>query len=128
MGDIIGISLFAITGVLLALNFKAERPQFSALMGIALGILILGICLGRMGQVLESLYSIRAWLGTGGSWLGILLKVLGITYICEFAAGTCRDAGYGLVAGQIEVLGKLTVMISGMSILMAVIEQLQTLI
>ena len=56
----------------------------------------------------------------------ILFKVIGITYICEFSADICRDAGYQAVAGQIEVLGKLTVMFAGLPILFAVIEQIQS--
>ena len=53
-----------------------------------------------------------------------MLKVIGITYVCEFSSGVCRDAGYQAVAGQIEVLGKLTVMFAGLPILFAVIEQI----
>ena len=55
-----------------------------------------------------------------------MLKVIGITYICEFSSGICKDAGYQSVAGQIEILGKLTVMFSGLPILFAVIEQIQS--
>ena len=50
--------------------------------------------------------------------------MIGITYICEFSSDICRDAGYQTVAGQIEVLGKLTVMFAGLPILFAVIEQI----
>ena len=43
------------------------------------------------------------------------------------ALPSCRaDAGYHAVAGQIEVLGKLTVMFAGLPILFAVIEQIQS--
>ena len=43
----------------------------------------------------------------------------------EFSAGICKDAGYQAVAGQIEVLGKLSVMFAGLPILFAVIDQIQ---
>ena len=68
---------------------------------------------------------IRSYLGSGQGYLSILLKVIGITYICEFSSGICKDAGYQAVAGQIEVLGKLSVMFAGLPILFAVIEQIQ---
>ena len=67
---------------------------------------------------------LRNYLGGTESYLVILLKVIGITYICEFSAGICRDAGYQSIAGQIEVLGKLSVMFAGLPILFAVIEQI----
>ena len=75
--------------------------------------------------VIGQLGRIRSYLGSGQGYLSILLKVIGITYICEFSSGICRDAGYQAVAAQIEVLGKLSVMFAGLPILFAVIEQIQ---
>ena len=46
--------------------------------------------------------------------------------ICEFSSDICRDAGYQAVAGQIEILWKLTVMFAGLPILFAVIEQIRS--
>lgn len=69
---------------------------------------------------------IKTYLNGTEGYLAILLKVIGITYICEFSSDICRDAGYQAVAGQIEVLGKLTVMFAGLPILFAVIEQIQS--
>ena len=68
---------------------------------------------------------LRSYLGGAENYLSILLRVIGITYICEFSAGICRDAGYQSVAGQIEILGKLSVMFAGLPILFAVIDQIQ---
>ncbi len=56
------------------------------------------------------------------------MKVIGITYICEFASGICKDAGYGSVAGQIEILGKLSVIFAGLPILFAVMEQIRNFV
>ena len=75
--------------------------------------------------VLSQVESLKGILGSGSGYLETLLKVVGITYLCEFAAGICKDAGYGAVAGQIEVFGKLTVLFAGMPILFAVIEYIQ---
>lgn len=79
-----------------------------------------------MEAVVLQFQRIRAYLGSSERYLSVLLKVIGITYICEFSAGICKDAGYQAVAGQIEVLGKLSVMFAGLPILFAVIEQIQS--
>ena len=128
MEDIIKISLLSMPGVLIALNFKAEKPQFSLLLGMAMGIFVLGFCTDRMVRVMNALESLKEYLGAGGNFLGTLMRVLAVTYICEFASSTCRDAGYGVLAEQVEILGKLTVMLSGLSVLFTVIDQIQTLI
>jgi stage III sporulation protein AD len=54
--------------------------------------------------------------------------MIGITYIAEFAAGICKDAGYGAVGTQIEIFGKLSVLAVSMPILLALIETLQVFV
>ena len=55
-------------------------------------------------------------------FLGILFKVVGITYVCEFCAGICKDAGYQNIAVQIEIFTKLTILAIGMPVLLALLE------
>ena len=54
-----------------------------------------------------------------------LIKMVGITYVAEFAAGICRDSGFGAVGTQIQVFGKLSVLAVSMPILLALLETLQ---
>ena len=64
--------------------------------------------------------------GTDTSRISFDLKVIGITYICEFCANLCRDAGYGSIAGQIELSGKLSVLMLGLPILLTLLETLKS--
>lgn len=126
MAEMIKVGLLGIVGVLIAVQFKAQKPEYGIYIGFALGILIFCYVLKEFEMVLGQFDVIKKYLGTGEGYLTILLKVIGITYICEFSAGICKDAGYGSIAEQIEVLGKLSVMFAGLPILFAVIEQMQT--
>lgn len=128
MNEIIGICILAIAGILIALNFKAVSPHYSIIIGLAIGLAIFYFSLDKITAVLQAIARIRDYIGNGTEYLGVLVKVLGVTYICEFSSDICKDAGYGLVANQIEILGKFVVMISGISILFAVIEQIRSLV
>ena len=64
-------------------------------------------------------------LSADNGFVAILLKIVGITYICEFCAGICKDAGYGAVGGQIEIFGKVMVLLTGLPILLSVIQTIQ---
>ena len=55
-----------------------------------------------------------------------LLKIVGITYIADFSSNLCKDAGYGAIAGQIEIFGKLSVLAISTPILMALLETVQS--
>ncbi len=125
MGEVIKVGMLGIVGVLLAIQFKSLKSEYSMYISLAIGILIFGYVMRQVEAVMSQLDFIRKYLGDAQGYLSILLKVIGITYICEFSAGICKDAGFHSIADQIEMLGKLSVLFAGLPILFAVIEQIQ---
>lgn len=126
MQELVKIALLGVSGVLLAVQLRAHKPEYGVYIGLAVGILLFGYAVRQLEAVAVQLGKLRGYLEGTESYLGVLLKVIGITYICEFSAGICKDAGYQAVAGQIEILGKLSVLFAGLPILFAVIEQIQS--
>lgn len=126
MTELVKIVFLGIAGVLLAVQFKTGRPEYGLYIGMAVSIIIFSFVLRQVAAVTEQFGRLKGFLDGAEGYLSILLKVIGITYICEFGAGVCKDAGYHSVAGQIEVLGKLTVMFAGLPVLFAVIEQIRS--
>ena len=55
-------------------------------------------------------------------YVGILLKMIGITYVSEFSANLCKAAGYQAIAGQIEMFGKLSILAISMPVLLVLLE------
>ena len=127
MESVIKVSVCAVVGVLITMATKNEKSPYGFLIGLVIGIVTFGGCMQRIKWVLEETTWLAAYLGEAKGWFGILLKVLGITYVCDFSAGICKDAGYGFLAGQLEILGKLTVMTAGLSVMVALIEQIHLL-
>lgn len=126
MTVLIKIAFLGIAGVLLAIQFRGSKSEYATYIGLAVGMIIFFFSIRQVEAVTAQFSRIKSYLNGAEEYLSILLKVIGITYICEFSSGICKDAGYQAVAGQIEVLGKLTVMFSGLPILFAVIEQIQS--
>lgn len=126
MQEIVKIAFLGVAGVLLAIQFQSEKKEYGIYVGLAVGFLLFRFVIRQLEIILNQITRIQGILGTANQYLAILMRVVGITYICEFSAGICRDAGYHTVAGQIEVLGKLSVMVAGLPILFAVIEQVES--
>ena len=124
MSEIIKIALLGIAGVLFAIQFRQQRPEYTLLIGFALSVLVFSYVLGLTGQLLEEFAGLQQYLGDAKGYLGILMKVVGITYLCEFSAGICKDARFAAVSDQIEILGKLSVLFAGLPILLTVIRQI----
>lgn len=128
MSELIKIAFLGIAGVLVAIQFKSVKPEYATYVGLAVSLIIFAFILRQVGALLYQFARVKEYLGGAEEYLTILLKVIGITYICEFSAGVCRDAGYQSVAGQIELLGKVSVMFAGIPILFATIEKIQQLL
>ncbi|MBD5512124.1 MAG: stage III sporulation protein AD [Lachnospiraceae bacterium] len=124
--EIIKIGLLGIIGVLFAGWFKGSKPEYTLYIGVGAAVLIFSYVVRFFYSLIARLLDLQAYMEGGEGYLGTLLKIVGITYICEFSAGICKDAGFAAVAGQIEVLGKLAVMFAGLPVLLAVLEQIQS--
>ena len=102
-----------------------NKPEFGLYIGFAICLLLFSFVVSGLSSVIGSMKEMERYISRDGVYFRILLKVIGITYICEFSSGICRDAGYTSIAGQIEIFGKLSVLASGMPILLAIIESIQ---
>lgn len=125
MAEVIKIGMFGIIGVLLAVQFKSTKPEYTLYIGIGAAVLVFYYAVRCLYGLITEMGILQGQLAENGHYLMILFKIVGITYICEFSAGICKDAGFSSVAGQIEVLGKMSVMFAGLPILLAVMEQIQ---
>ncbi len=123
--DITKIVLLSLAGIFLGVQLKGSRQEFSFYIGIVLSMVIFGAGMDKLGAVLNGFSQIKGFMGEQYTYFSILLKVIGITYLCEFACSVCKDAGYSSVAGQIELFGKLTVLLAGMPVILAVIQTIQ---
>lgn len=124
--EIIRLSLLAVLGVLLAIPFKAQKSEFYFYIGTGTALLIFFFAISSVSELVSQLGAIQKYIEGGEGYLVTLFKIVGITYICEFSAAICKDAGFSALAGQVEVLGKLAVMFAGLPILLAILEQIQT--
>ncbi|MGN1181043.1 MAG: SpoIIIAC/SpoIIIAD family protein [Suilimivivens sp.] len=123
----IKIGILSIAGIMLALQFKSTRPEISLYMGFAVSVVIFSFSVNGIVEILAGIETLQRYISGSSSYFSLLFKAVGITYISEFCASICKDAGYGAVAGQIEVFGKLSVLFLGLPILTAVIENINSI-
>lgn len=126
--SMIKIGILGIVGVLAGIQFKNFKQEYSLYIGFAVCIVIFSYGIQCMESVLSTVFELKELLGGSASYIGVLIKVTGITYICEFCASICKDAGFSAIAGQIEIAGKFSVLLAGMPIVLALIETVQGLI
>ena len=123
----LGVTMvFAIVAVILALSLKSKNPEYSTFISVAVCLVLLFICVSRMRVMLSGIEVLTDKIRMDSTYLVILVKLIG--YICEFAASISKDAGYSAVASQIELLGKLTMLVVSLPVFMQVVQTVLSLI
>ncbi len=119
-------AVIGIAGVLLALQIKQTKPEFAVYLSVATGVFLLLLAAQRLEIVVESVRLIQSSISIQSSYIQVLLKIIGITYISEFAADICRDAGYSTIAGQIGIFAKLSILAISMPIVTALLDTIHS--
>lgn len=122
---ILAIGAAGIAAVLLAVWLKGVRAEYAVYLVMAAEILFMLSAAGRLEVILDAMERMRGYIRVDSAYLGTLLKMIGITYVAEFASGICRDAGYGALGNQIQTLGKLSVLGVSMPVFLALFETLE---
>ena len=125
---IIQAAALGIIAVVLAVQMKALRPEYSVYIILAAGVIIAFLGISRVEVILDTVRTIGVSIGVKHLYMGTLLKMVGITYIAEFSANICKDAGYSALATQIEMFGKLSILAVSAPVLLALLETIQRFI
>ena len=119
------VAVIGIVAVILAVQVKTLRPEYSTYLILGAGVIIAGLAVSRLGVILETIKTIETYFDIQKIYLGTLLKMVGIAYIAEFASGICKDAGFASLGTQVEMFGKLSILVISSPILLALLETLQ---
>ena len=87
---IIGVALLTTFAVLV---LKPTKPEIAALISVAGGIIVLLMFVNSLSGVITNITAIVSRTGIRSEVFSALLKIIGIGYLTEFAAGICTDAG-----------------------------------
>lgn len=122
---IIQIGAIGVLGAILAIQFKNGKSEYGIYISIALSVLIFFSIVGHLETIVQVIKSIGEQVQIKSTYVMALLKMLGVTYVAEFASAICKDAGYQTIAQQIEIFSKLTILALSMPILLALLETIQ---
>lgn len=125
--DILRLCAIAIISVVLIITIKPQVPNISILIAIASGIIIFLMLIPALEEVLNSLFDIIDGLNIGNDNIEIIIKIIGISYICEFCSQICIDAGEGAIASKIDLGGKVLIMLISMPIITELLGLITTL-
>lgn len=120
--SIVQVGVIGVVGALLAIQFKNGRNEYSIYISVAVSLLIFFLIMSQVKIFAELIQKIGDYMGLHSTYIRTLLKMMGITYVSEFSAAICKDAGYQSIASQIEVFAKLFILGLSVPILLSLLE------
>ncbi|MBT9258392.1 MAG: hypothetical protein KM310_01345 [Clostridiales bacterium] len=119
--DVILAALFLVFVVIL---FRPVRPELATLLALAAGALILLSLLPTLLLLVGALRDLMARTQVDFSYVAMVVKVVGIAYLAQFAADVARDAGETALAGKIELGGRVAILAAALPALWTFMEVL----
>lgn len=123
--NIVQVGILGVIGILFAIQLKQEKSEVAIYVCIVISLIIFVGVAGYLDKLVSTIKEIGGYVQIDNSYITTLIKMLGITYLSEFSSGICKDAGYTSIATQIEMFGKLTILVLSLPILIALLRTVQ---
>lgn len=121
--DMIRIVALGLLATFMAVEMKSHKPVYGIIIAVTTAIFLLFLSLDKIETLLGGLGQLFEKAGES-TYISLLIKALGISYLCEISAGICQDAGVSSLASQIKIFAKVYIIILGLPILLAFVDVL----
>jgi stage III sporulation protein AD len=120
--DILQIVGLGIIASVIIIILKTQRPEMAIQVSMLTGVVIFLLVAGKISSVIDILKSYASKTSIDMAYISILLKIIGITYITEFGAEVCKDAGEASIASKIELAGKVVIILMAIPIITSLLD------
>lgn len=128
MSDVMKLVGIAIISTILCMVIKKDRPEMAMFIGVLTGIMILLSVTYKLNFIIDSINDLAHKANIPAMYISLIIKLIGIAYLMEFAIQICKDCGEGNIASKLEFGGKIIVMTMSFPILVSIIDMILNII
>jgi stage III sporulation protein AD len=122
------LCIASVVVVLIAVKLKKINGEYSIIISIGACLMIIAFVITRLTGMITYIEKIISYISVDTEYISIILKMLGISYICEFSSSICKDAGFGAIASHIEIAGRISMVVMSLPVLMNIIDMIIELV
>ena len=122
---ILGICLIV---AVLCVLLRQYKPEYALIISALGGTMLLIFLVGQIVPAFSSLKTFLSRFGLEAFYFTVALKAVGIGYITQFIADTCRDAGQGAIASKAEFAGRSGIFLLSIPLLQKILELAEQLL
>ena len=116
---IVGIGLITCIACLIV---RQVKPDVASIIMMAGGVVILLMVVDYVAQIFDVFKVIIDKTGLTSNLFSIVLKIVGVGYLTEFAANICSDTGCNSLADKILLAGKILILVMSLLIVTNIVE------
>lgn len=109
--NVIGIAGLALVSAVIAVMLRRYNQEYAVVVSITAGVIILVQILANIVPAIRQINSLLTATQLPSEYGIILFKTLGVCFLAQFAADSCRDAGESALASKVELAGKLSIVL-----------------
>lgn len=128
METLLKICAIGIAALIIISLVKTYKPEFTVEVTLCAGMILLYFIIDSLKFGFGFIADVYEDLSYGKEYFPIIIKVLGIAYITEFAAAICQDAGEKSIASKVELAGKIAIFFAAIPVFTSLLDLLNSLI
>lgn len=126
--NILSICVLAVVTVIISVMLRPKNGEIALMLGLSCSVIVLFSVLSQASAVIETANNIISASQIGTSYIVILLKVIGICLVTEFAVNTCKDAGSQALANNVSLAGKIMVTVTSLPLYSDILNTVLSLV
>ena len=116
------VAVIGLAGALLAVLVRNYKSEYGSYVILGIAVLVFGLICTQLKSIISAINTFAEYVNIESKYITILIKMLGITYVAEFATSICKDLGYQSISSQIEMFARLTLFGISIPVVSALIE------
>ena len=114
--------IISIILVFLYLVLAQVKKDYAAVLLLAGCVLLFFFSTQKLVKIVEQVQRLSSYLSIRKEHFLLLLKIAGVAYLAELSSSLCKDAGLSAAAGQVEMIGKLTILGFSIPVVLSLFE------
>lgn len=120
--EMIQIISVGILATILSLTVGKEDMTWRFYIRLATALIIMLFIIGQLSSVIDTAAQLGERASVSTPYMNIVFKIIGVSYISEFGASLCKDAGEGAIASKIEFAGKVVILVTSAPVILALMD------
>ena len=126
--ELLKVVILGVIISILAVFLKSIKPEYSVLTIIIGSIILIVYIINSLTDVFSFFDNVVSKTGIDKELFTVLLKIIGIGYLVEFAATVCNDSGNSSIASKVLIAGKILIFLVSLPIIKNLFEMVMELV